>query len=108
MAWTTTPNLERANRLARLLLSRGAGPEERVGVMTERSADLVAALLAVVKTGAAYVPIDPAHPAASPTCSTTRIPPSSSPPARQSLYCRKASRGWPLMARCATGTWVEQ
>lgn len=54
---------ERANRLARLLVSRGAGPEERVGVMLERSVDLVATLLAVLKTGAAYVPVDPAYPA---------------------------------------------
>ena len=54
---------ERANRLARLLVSRGAGPEERIGVMMDRSADLVVTLLAVVKAGAAYVPIDPAYPA---------------------------------------------
>ncbi|MEU9186969.1 amino acid adenylation domain-containing protein, partial [Streptomyces sp. NPDC048484] len=53
----------RANRLARVLVGRGARPEERVAVMMDRSADLVAALLAVVKTGAAYVPIDPAYPA---------------------------------------------
>ncbi|MFJ1601186.1 amino acid adenylation domain-containing protein [Streptomyces sp. NPDC088261] len=53
----------RANRLARVLVGRGARPEECVAVMMDRSADLVVALLAVVKTGAAYVPIDPAHPA---------------------------------------------
>ncbi|MEU4411272.1 amino acid adenylation domain-containing protein, partial [Streptosporangium sp. NPDC023963] len=53
----------RANRLARLLVARGAGPERRVAVMMDRSADLVVALLAVVKSGAAYVPIDPAYPA---------------------------------------------
>ncbi|MFE2596935.1 amino acid adenylation domain-containing protein [Streptomyces sp. NPDC059396] len=53
----------RANRLARVLVGRGARPEERVAVMMDRSADLVVALLAVVKTGAAYVPIDPAYPA---------------------------------------------
>ncbi|GHH36564.1 amino acid adenylation domain-containing protein [Streptomyces umbrinus] len=52
----------RANRLARVLVDRGARPEERVAVMMDRSADLVVALLAVVKTGAAYVPIDPAYP----------------------------------------------
>ncbi|MEU8385730.1 amino acid adenylation domain-containing protein, partial [Streptosporangium sp. NPDC048865] len=54
---------ERANRLARLLITRGAGPERRVAVMMDRSADLIVALLAVVKTGAAYVPVDPAYPA---------------------------------------------
>jgi amino acid adenylation domain-containing protein len=54
---------ERANRLARLLAGRGVGPETIVGVVMERSADLLATLLAVLKTGAAYLPIDPAYPA---------------------------------------------
>jgi amino acid adenylation domain-containing protein len=54
---------ERANRLARLLVEHGAGPESRVAVMMDRSADLVVALLAVLKSGAAYVPIDPDYPA---------------------------------------------
>ncbi|MFF7192052.1 amino acid adenylation domain-containing protein, partial [Streptomyces sp. NPDC008222] len=54
---------ERANRLARLLVGQGAGPERFVAVALPRSADLVIALLAVVKTGAAYVPIDPDYPA---------------------------------------------
>ncbi|MFF7192063.1 amino acid adenylation domain-containing protein, partial [Streptomyces sp. NPDC008222] len=54
---------ERANRLARLLVGQGAGPERFVAVALPRSADLVVALLAVVKTGAAYVPIDPDYPA---------------------------------------------
>ncbi|SNT45959.1 non-ribosomal peptide synthetase [Actinacidiphila glaucinigra] len=53
----------RANRLARLLVARGAGPERRVAVMMDRSADLVVTLLAVLKAGAAYVPIDPEYPA---------------------------------------------
>ncbi|MGW1543288.1 non-ribosomal peptide synthase/polyketide synthase [Streptomyces sp. NPDC002309] len=53
----------RANRLARLLTAHGAGPEQRVAVMMDRSPDLVTTLLAVVKTGAAYVPIDPEYPA---------------------------------------------
>ncbi|OKK04806.1 non-ribosomal peptide synthetase [Streptomyces sp. CB03234] len=52
----------RANRLAHALAARGAGPEQRVALALERSADLVVALLAVLKSGAAYVPLDPAYP----------------------------------------------
>jgi non-ribosomal peptide synthetase component F len=53
----------RANRLAHLLRSRGAGPEQYVAVALPRSADLLVALLAVLKSGAGYVPLDPEHPA---------------------------------------------
>ncbi|MFI5887016.1 amino acid adenylation domain-containing protein [Streptomyces sp. NPDC051554] len=52
----------RANRLARLLRSRGAGPDTRVAVVLERSAGLVVAILATLKVGAAYVPVDPGYP----------------------------------------------
>lgn len=52
----------RANALARHLQSLGAGPDVFVGVCVEPSADLVVSLLAVLKSGAAYVPLDPAYP----------------------------------------------
>ncbi|HEX4961859.1 MAG TPA: non-ribosomal peptide synthase/polyketide synthase [Thermoanaerobaculia bacterium] len=53
----------RANRLARRLQARGCGPESRVGVLLERSCELLVALLGILKAGAAYVPLDPDHPA---------------------------------------------
>ncbi|MER5769825.1 amino acid adenylation domain-containing protein [Streptomyces sp. NPDC001985] len=53
----------RANRLARHLRARGATVGARVGVSVRRGADLVVALLAVIRTGAAYVPMDPDFPA---------------------------------------------
>ncbi len=54
---------ERAARMATALRRRGVGPEVRVGVLLERSADLVVALLGVLAAGGAYVPLDPSYPA---------------------------------------------
>lgn len=53
----------RANQLAHYLRSRGAGPNERVGICLESSAEFAVAVLAVLKSGAACVPIDPNYPA---------------------------------------------
>ncbi|MGW7413542.1 amino acid adenylation domain-containing protein [Streptomyces sp. NPDC054863] len=60
---TYTELHERANRLARLLLDRGAGPESVVGLLLPRSAGTLVAMLAVLKAGAAYLPLDPGYPA---------------------------------------------
>ncbi|MFI2608323.1 non-ribosomal peptide synthase/polyketide synthase [Kitasatospora sp. NPDC018619] len=54
---------ERSDRLARLLIAAGAGPERFVALALPRTVDLVVALLAVLKSGAGYLPVDPGHPA---------------------------------------------
>ncbi|KKB93667.1 peptide synthetase [Bacillus sp. CMAA 1185] len=53
---------ERANRLARGILSLGAGEGRTAAVLCERSIDMIVSILAVLKSGSAYVPIDPEHP----------------------------------------------
>ncbi|PZS11642.1 MAG: non-ribosomal peptide synthetase, partial [Pseudonocardiales bacterium] len=53
----------RANQLARVLLARGVGPEQLVALALPRSPELVVALLAVLKAGAPYLPLDPDYPA---------------------------------------------
>ncbi|CAM3551039.1 Carrier domain-containing protein [Bordetella sputigena] len=59
----TYAELERqSNRLAHRLLSLGVGPERRVAIAAHRHPSLVVSLLAVLKTGAAYVPLDPEYP----------------------------------------------
>ena len=55
---------EASNRLAHLLTSHGVGPGGCVALLSPRSAEAIVAILAVLKTGAAYLPIDPSLPAA--------------------------------------------
>src|SRR5690349_18868616 len=55
---------EVSNRLARVLIGCGAGPGGCVGLLFTRSAEAIVAIVAVLKSGAAYLPIDPAHPRA--------------------------------------------
>ncbi|MFI1914790.1 amino acid adenylation domain-containing protein [Nocardia sp. NPDC020380] len=52
----------RVNRTARALIERGAGPDVAVGILLERSTDLLVAVHAVHAAGAAYVPLDPEYP----------------------------------------------
>jgi amino acid adenylation domain-containing protein/non-ribosomal peptide synthase protein (TIGR01720 family) len=54
----------RANQLAWLLIDRGIGPEQFVALAMDRSLELIVALLAVLKAGAAYLPLDPDYPSA--------------------------------------------
>ncbi|HSZ30897.1 MAG TPA: amino acid adenylation domain-containing protein, partial [Pseudonocardiaceae bacterium] len=77
---------ERANRLARWLIAHGVGPEQFVGLALERSVELIVALLAVAKAGAAYLPIDPNH-----------------PPARIAFICADANPAMVLCTLHSTG-----
>ena len=63
-SWTYRELDESANRLAHLLIDQGVGPGERVALLFSRSAEAIISILAVLKTGAAYLPIDPVVPTA--------------------------------------------
>jgi non-ribosomal peptide synthetase component F len=60
--WTTSQLNQKANQLARFLDNQGIGSECNVGICLERSLEMVWAILAVVKIGGCYVPIDPEYP----------------------------------------------
>src|SRR5450830_1000439 len=51
-----------ANRIAHRLIGLGIGPDDRVAICVDRSLEMVAGLLGILKAGAAYVPLDPAYP----------------------------------------------
>ncbi|CAL9641874.1 D-alanine--D-alanyl carrier protein ligase [Streptomyces sp. enrichment culture] len=53
----------RANQVARLLIRQGIGPEQTVALAVPRSVEMVAALLGILKSGAAFLPVDPEYPA---------------------------------------------
>ncbi|MFP3885130.1 amino acid adenylation domain-containing protein [Priestia filamentosa] len=53
---------ERANRLSRSLIEKGVGPEDFIALSLPRSVEMIVSILAVLKTGAAYVPLDPTYP----------------------------------------------
>ncbi|MFN2746574.1 amino acid adenylation domain-containing protein [Bacillus sp. z60-18] len=60
--WTYRELNARANRLARLLIEKGGQPEQRIGIMVKPSLEMAVGVLAILKAGAAYVPIDPDYP----------------------------------------------
>ena len=63
-SWTYRELDEAADRLAHVLAAQGAGPGELVALLFSRSAEAIISIAAVLKTGAGYLPIDPAVPAA--------------------------------------------
>ncbi|MEU1127860.1 amino acid adenylation domain-containing protein, partial [Streptomyces sp. NPDC005899] len=61
-SWTYRELDDRSDRVARALVRRGARPETVVGLALPRTRDLVAGMLGILKSGAAYLPMDPAYP----------------------------------------------
>ena len=88
-SWTYRELDAASNRLAHLLTGYGAAPGGCVALLFPRSADAVIAILAVLKTGAAYLPIDPAHPDGS-----HRVHAHRRRTDRRDHHHRAAPRGW--------------
>ncbi|WCT58035.1 amino acid adenylation domain-containing protein [Paenibacillus kyungheensis] len=61
-SWTYSELNKRANQLARTLQAKAVKPDQLVGVLLERSPEMMLGLLAILKAGGAYVPIDPTYP----------------------------------------------
>jgi non-ribosomal peptide synthetase component F len=104
---TYTALNERSNQLAHLLIEAGIKPETVVGVCLSRSIDLVVALMAILKAGAAYLPLDPSYPeqrlsfmladAQVPLVLTDEHHQSLLPPTLAQVIC--LHRDWPRMVR---------
>ena len=62
LEWTYAQLSEWSNRMANYLRNTGAGVDQRIGICMDRSPDMIAAIIGVLKCGASYVPIDPANP----------------------------------------------
>lgn len=56
--------MEKSEKLAHVLIAKGVTPQQQVAILLPRSADLIVAMLAVLRTGAAYIPLDPEYPEA--------------------------------------------
>jgi aryl carrier-like protein len=99
----------RADRLAHRLRRLGVGPETRVGVCLERSAGMVAAVVAVLRAGGAYLPLDPAYPPErlrhrrATWASPRETASSSSPPPASTPRCSRWSWGWRAAGSCWWG-----
>jgi amino acid adenylation domain-containing protein len=72
--WTYQELNQRANQIARCLRAAGAQHESLVGICLERSASMIVGMLAVLKAGSAYVPINPADPAPRRSLMLSRVP----------------------------------
>ncbi|WP_175439954.1 non-ribosomal peptide synthetase [Micromonospora nigra] len=90
----------RANRLAHHLRARGVGPDRLVAICLERSLDTVVALLAVLKAGGAYLPLDPAYPVdrlAAMLRDSTPVAALTHGPARERLHAASAGSDTPVV-----------